>query len=481
MIFSQGHALIIGVSEYKHTPKRSVPNVFGDAEVIAQVLRDPQRCGYPAEQVTVLTKAEANRRAILDAFDNLAKRVQPRDTAFLFYAGHGDYGDDKAYYLTTCDTQLEDGKVIKKSGIRQDELLTKIKAIPAQRMLLVFNACHSGEIAPEALGDQDAASREDFGNNLPDEIAGALLAAGEGRIIITACRATEKSYFLRGAPTTIFAQCLRDGLMGDNIRPRKGAIGVFDLYAYVFDGVSGDVRRRFELSQEPELTVSKGVGVMAVALYQGQQAQGDLDRTDRPGSLGGSVREFDEQQSQELFEKVVNLRIEAVGRDKISAGRDYFAGPAAVARDVRGNQVVGGRDAAGRDMRKGDDISVGNITGSSGIAVGRGASAHVSHSGPGARTYFDAPTESTQAPVSLSEGVAEVRRAEEQARSAGLSAVSRTLRGIAETLEDALQAEVDQNITQRTKLLQRAFRDLEELAIEDMRVNPLLEILKRVV
>ena len=45
MAFKQGHALIIGVGEYQHTPKRNVRNVVGDAEAVAQVLRDPQRCG----------------------------------------------------------------------------------------------------------------------------------------------------------------------------------------------------------------------------------------------------------------------------------------------------------------------------------------------------------------------------------------------------------------------------------------------------
>src|SRR5262249_17417460 len=157
---------------------------------------------YPEQQVTVLTEEQATRQAIFDALDKLAT-LQPTDTVFLFYAGHGDYDKDNIYYLTTHDTEMTDGKVINQSGVRQDELLKKINAIPARRMLLVFNACHSGIVAPGTLGDE-----EEAGQSVPEDVAGALLSAGEGRIIISACRAEQRSYYERGenTPMTIFTQ-----------------------------------------------------------------------------------------------------------------------------------------------------------------------------------------------------------------------------------------------------------------------------------
>ncbi len=72
MAFTQGHALVIGIGTYKYTPKRNVPVTRKDAEQVAQALCDPQRCGYPKQQVMELPGERATRRAILDSLDKLA-------------------------------------------------------------------------------------------------------------------------------------------------------------------------------------------------------------------------------------------------------------------------------------------------------------------------------------------------------------------------------------------------------------------------
>jgi hypothetical protein len=509
MAFTQGHALVIGIGTYKYTPKRNVPVTRRDAEQVAQVLCDPQRCGYPKPQVTELTGEQATRQAILDALEELAK-LQPTATVFLFYAGHGDYDKAGAYYLTTHDTEMAEGKVINQSGVRQDELLTKIKAIPAKRMLLVFNACHSGAVLPGVLGDE-----EETGQSVPQDVAGALLSAGEGRIIMTACREEQKSYYERGenTPMTIFTQKLLTGLNGEDIQARKGTIGVFDLYTHVYDTVRDTVSSKYKLPQEPELTVSKGVGVMAVALYPGQTQLGELGAEDRPGNLGRVVHELDAERSRQLYEKVVNLRVGQIG--------DSFSGPAATASTVQGNQVVAGHNAAGRnyfdaggnltnvgnttnidgdqitltnpigtvikpqestqyfsDIVHGDKISVGTISDSVGVAIGHNASSTVSGDAP--RTYFDAPAGGTPPKTTVQVALHEVRRAEEQARQVSLSDIAYELQRVAGDLDSALQAETSGNATRRKQMVDRALRDLAALAAQDSRVQPLLSMVQQV-
>jgi hypothetical protein len=61
--------------------------------------------------------------------------------------------------------------------------------------------------------------------------------------------------------------------------------------------------------------------------------------------------------SRSLYEQVVNLQI-----------GDRFTGQGA-----KDNIVVGDLFQTGRDYQGGDQISVGDITGSSGVAIGRGA------------------------------------------------------------------------------------------------------------
>jgi uncharacterized caspase-like protein len=110
----------------------------------------------------------ATRAGIITALDGLAKTTA-ENTVLIYYCGHGGYGTDGNYYLTTYDTQESGGMVVKDTGIMEAELLDKLRRIPAKRLLLLFNACHSGEISPNLdVGDQE----KSFGDlSLPSKAA----------------------------------------------------------------------------------------------------------------------------------------------------------------------------------------------------------------------------------------------------------------------------------------------------------------------
>ena len=57
--FEQGHALIIGVGA-------DLPNTVDDAIGMANILKDGERCAYPAGQVHLLTSEGATRQAYPD-------------------------------------------------------------------------------------------------------------------------------------------------------------------------------------------------------------------------------------------------------------------------------------------------------------------------------------------------------------------------------------------------------------------------------
>ena len=66
MPFPQGHAILIGVGSHKFIPSLDVPISVTDARAVADVLRDQGYCGYPAEQVKVLSHADATAANILN-------------------------------------------------------------------------------------------------------------------------------------------------------------------------------------------------------------------------------------------------------------------------------------------------------------------------------------------------------------------------------------------------------------------------------
>jgi uncharacterized caspase-like protein len=344
VVFSHGHALLIGVGTYQHAPQMNVPVTVADAQALARVLRDPQFCGYPEEQVVLLHDIDATRERILHALDELANRAGSDDTVMLFYCGHGDYGDDGIFYLTTHDTRIVNKRVADGSGISQQQLLTKLKALPARRALLVFNACHSDEIAPTLSADA-APPR----SNVPDTITAALLATGEGRIIITACREDQYSH-IGGGPLTIFAQALVDSLCGKGTTNQRGYISAFDLYTAVYDTVSETVRTSYGRRQEPVLTIHKEVGPFAVALFRGATALGVFEGEARPADRT-AVREVSPQQSQSLFEQLQRDGVTFGSGSANSIQGDVVGGD----ENIGGDKIIGnkiGGDSAAHDVNK---------------------------------------------------------------------------------------------------------------------------------
>lgn len=496
MLFSQGHALVIGVGTYQHASNYDVPQTAADAALVAGILRDPQLCGYPADHVTVLREQEATRERILAELERLATTVQKEDTLFLFYSGHGMKGNAKekeqeqeSYYLTTYDSRIDDGKVVVGTGVRAKELLELLKAIPASRALLVFNACHAGAVAPTSLGEPQAEAPAALGETLPEALSNALLNAGEGRSIITACREKQQSWFSRAESTTLFGQALADTLQGKDIEPRHGYISVFDCYDALHMMVSNAVRRRWGGVQEPELTISKAVGVMALALYRGAAPSGELGPNDRPRTLGGRVREVDPAESERAYQQIVSGQVVS-GQGNVVASRD-----------VR-QQIVSGKGnvVAGRDMtydahhekhvyaqhsqgfvykpkgsvtqHSSDEITVGNINGGSGIAIGRGAHAEVHTSNAGGRE----PSPARQT-ISLDQALDEVRAAAEEAEAAKHTTLAEDLEGIANNLALALNAQQAGNADRRSEKLARACDDLEKLAQQQSGLGELAALL----
>jgi hypothetical protein len=284
MAFTQGHALVVGVGTYAKLPRWNVPKTAADARAVAEVLKNPQFCGYPEGQITLLTDDKATRQGMIDALDKLAQTVGEQDTLFFFFSGHGDHDAQKRYYLTTHDTTLEDGKIAPDSALSQGELLPRLRAIKAKRLILVLNACFSGDMV-ETLGEGEALGEgETLGSMLTEDEANALLGSGEGRVIITACRERQRSYVGKGSELTIFAEELVNRLKGRGVTPQKGFISAYDLYTALYNNVLESVQDKERVTptvyqkygaQEPELTIIKGVGPFAVALYRGSETLGD--------------------------------------------------------------------------------------------------------------------------------------------------------------------------------------------------------------
>ncbi len=349
MPFKGGHALLIGVGSHTYAPQLNVPISVDDAQAIADVLTNEGYCGYPSNQVEVLHDASATKEGILGALTELSKRVKPEDTVTIFYCGHGDYGTDGEYYLVSHDARIEGSKVKAGTGVSQAALVDSLQKIPAERVLVIFNACHSGEISPTLSVDQALGSKI-----LPDTAKDALLSPGSGRIIITACKEEQLSYIGKG-DLSLFTQAAVDSLRGKGIVSRGGFISAFDLYTSTYESVNEIVQAAYNKKQEPELTVLKGIGQFAVALYRGaEETNLSLAEEMVEPPQEAAVRQIPAEKSQRMYKQIIQTGGVSMGIDNVIDIEGDVIGTQRIDTDggafVGGGVNTGGGNFVGRDQ-----------------------------------------------------------------------------------------------------------------------------------
>ncbi|HMB03359.1 MAG TPA: hypothetical protein VKP69_06405, partial [Isosphaeraceae bacterium] len=70
-VIDNAHALVIGIAEYQHI--NTLPRVQ-DAQHIADLLIDPNYCGFPTDHVKLLLDGQATQTALRQGLGDLAGR-----------------------------------------------------------------------------------------------------------------------------------------------------------------------------------------------------------------------------------------------------------------------------------------------------------------------------------------------------------------------------------------------------------------------
>ena len=205
-LFAHGHALIVGAGG-------DLPNTVDDAAGLADLLYAPARCAYPPAQVHVLAGGNAGREPILAALEDLAKATDAQSTVLVYFSGHGYRAASsmgQAYYLLPHG--YDTGRLYQ-TAIGGAEFTARLRAIPAQKLLVLLDCCHAGGVGEARVPGLMLTKAP-----LPEE-ALALLAEGWGRVLIASSREDELSY--AGKPYSAFTLALDRGV----VRPGGGGEG----------------------------------------------------------------------------------------------------------------------------------------------------------------------------------------------------------------------------------------------------------------
>jgi caspase domain-containing protein len=128
-------ALVVGNNDYKNVPK--LQKAVNDARTMGDTLK---RLGF-----TVMVAENQTRQAFsqtLLAFDNA---VEPGDTAFFFYAGHGFEIAGQNFLLPTDVPAASEGQeeLVRDASVLADRIIERLQNKKVRTSILVFDACRN--------------------------------------------------------------------------------------------------------------------------------------------------------------------------------------------------------------------------------------------------------------------------------------------------------------------------------------------------
>jgi hypothetical protein len=453
--FTHGYALLVGVDE-NAVAAWALPDVAKDVAALAQVLTHPERCAYPEGNVKVIRGQEATRQGILEGLEWLQDRIQADQsgdaTAVVFYTGHG-WCDQAAgstdFYLIPYDMKQTK---IKSYALPATAFAEAVGELRPQRLLVVLDCCHAAGMgvkdvsALPALPDGYAGAALAPGALMGGEKAAAgpgakgleTLAEGHGRAVLSSSTGDQKSYLRKDRVMSIFTYHLIEALTG-HAQPQEGATEVLvsDVMSHVTRRVPQSAKADWDKVQEPDFQVS---GNFPVALLLGGQGLSKGQPAPDPLARIESTKEAN-----------VGRKIKTGGGDYIEGGVNTgggaFVGRDSVSRDkhVHGDEVHG-------DKFGGDKITVGNISGGTGIAIGRGRQVTVTQGLGGdelarlfAAVYQQVEARREDPNVDKEELTGTVQKVQEEAakgEAANPTKVERWLGNLAEMAPDILEVTV---------------------------------------
>ncbi|BAZ27644.1 hypothetical protein NIES4074_00710 [Cylindrospermum sp. NIES-4074] len=252
------YALVIGIANYQKI-NRLPATVLKDARDIYELLISPQYCGYPPENVQLLLDAKATVANLRQALANLAQNSNQDSTVFIYISSHGgqvEFGPHAGQYLLPVDTEYTSGASLAQTAISGTQFTEALRAIPARKIVTIFDCCHSG-----GIGQPKDPTAPSIKAGLPDSFYDAL-KQGRGRAILASSRDTEFSWVLPGATNSLFTQHLLAGLHG-GIYSDDGLIRIFDLFEYLQPKVTSDQPNQhpiFKAELEENLPVALYLG-----------------------------------------------------------------------------------------------------------------------------------------------------------------------------------------------------------------------------
>jgi len=231
------HVVAVGVNVYSFFDRLSGARL--DAETLVKTL-GAQSPYYGRVQSTLRVDRVATPATVVRDLESAVQAAGPDDTVLFFYAGHGARSDDGRFFMTTTES---DPDRLAETGISWDAI-TGVLAKARGRVIVVIDACHSGQTGKTTTNDEAVSS---------------LAAAESPMVILAASKGRQLSEELPGRGGGIFTQTLARQLGSGRAEAdtdRDGVLAISEIYA----GVKQTVQSLTDGRQTPWLVRRNIVG-----------------------------------------------------------------------------------------------------------------------------------------------------------------------------------------------------------------------------
>jgi hypothetical protein len=230
----EGHTYLLAVGIDKYPGTKALKCAVADARYFRDFAS--KHLGVAAKRSWLLTDEEATREAISDKFAELIK-AKKEDTVIVFLAGHGHVerlgATEQKYFVPYVE---EWGRFYSRA-VALSDFERFLSGVRAERILVVADACHSGEVIAMRGGS----------------IFSGL--AGRGRIVLGYDGPAREDATLHHGYLTYF---LVDGLVtGKADVDRDGAITVREAYRYASREIERITGEGLWIAGEGELVLAR--------------------------------------------------------------------------------------------------------------------------------------------------------------------------------------------------------------------------------
>jgi hypothetical protein len=161
-------ALVIGNNDYRNVPP--LRKAVNDARTMSDALK---QLGF-----TVLFAENQTRKAFSETMLAFDKVLEPGDTAFVFFAGHGFEVNGQNYLLPTDIAAVTEGQeeLIRDGAFAAERLISRVQARGARTSIFVFDACRNNPF--EATGTRAIGGSGGLAAMSPPEGVFVVFSAG---------------------------------------------------------------------------------------------------------------------------------------------------------------------------------------------------------------------------------------------------------------------------------------------------------------